>query len=82
MYSPGNNVGNCHFLWRVPDDATVNECLERSTASVEKAKKQIPVFHSRAMRQEMFTKIGTISHAVKPSILRYFYKNLTGKTYH
>ena len=78
MYSPGNNVGNSHFLWRVPDDATVDECLERSAASAEK---EIPVFHSRAMRQGMFAKIGIISHAVKPSILRYFYKNLTGKTY-
>ena len=30
----------------------------------------------------MFTKIGRVSQAVKPSVLRYFYKSLTGKNCH
>ena len=72
MYSPGSNIGNVHFLWKVPDDTTILDCFEQSVASIESAKQQLPVFHTRAMRQEMFIKIGRVSQAVKPSVLRYF----------
>ena len=82
VYSPGSNIGNLHFLWKVPDDTTISDCFEQSVTSIESAKQQLPVFHTRAMRQEMFTKIGRVSQAVKPSVLRYFYKSLTGKNCH
>ena len=78
VYAPGSNIGNLHFLWRVPDDVDVGECFEQSQSTVEQAKLQIPVFHSRAMRSAMYQKFGRISSAVKPAVLRYFYKDLTG----
>ena len=79
VYAPGGNVGNFHFIWKVPSDATVAECFERSQSAVEEVKQQLPVYHSRAMKSAMFKKFGRISAGVKPAALRYFYKDLTGK---
>ena len=30
VYLPGSNVGNLHFLWKVPDDANLSNIFERS----------------------------------------------------
>ena len=38
----------------------------------------LPKFHTRAMRVEMFTKFGLVSPGVKPAALRFFYRSLTG----
>lgn len=78
VYSPGSNVGNLQFLWKAPDDKDVSECFERSQAVVESVKQCLPVYHTRAMRASMFQKFGRISPKVKPSVLRYFYRDLTG----
>ena len=78
-YSPGSNIGNMHFLWRVPSDVEPVQCLEASQHCVETARQLIPVYHTRQMRSEMFKKFGRVSPAVKPAVLRHFYKSLTGK---
>ena len=78
VYAPGSNVGNAHFLWRVPPDADSAECFEQSQACIEEIKKQLPTFHSRAMRSALYQKFGRVSPHVKPSALHYFYKELTG----
>ena len=64
VYSPGSNVGNLQFLWKVPDDKDVSECFERSQAVVESVKQCLPVYHIRAMRASMFQKFGRISPKV------------------
>ncbi len=79
IYSPGSNVGNLNFLWKVPSDADIAECFERSQPIVEQTKLKLPVFHSRAMRSALYKKFGRVSPGVKPAVLRYFYKDLTGK---
>jgi hypothetical protein len=76
-YSPGSNIGNMHFMWKVPDDDPV-DALERSQPVIEDIKKDIPVYHSRLMRSTMYNKFGRVAPTVKPAVLRYFYKSLTG----
>ena len=78
IYSPGSNVGNLQFLWKVPGNDNPAEYFEHSQVLVEEVKKCIPVYHTRYMRAVMYQKFGRISPQVKPSILRYFYRDLTG----
>lgn len=78
VYSPGSNIGNLHFLWKVPSDAELAECFERSQPIVEQTKKGFLIFHSRAMKSAFFKKAALISANVKPAMLCYFYKDLTG----
>ena len=81
VYSAGNNCGNSYFLWqvRVPADAfSLDEAFSSSQPIVEEIKKDLHFFHTRAMRAEFVQKFGRITSAVKPAVLRYFYKDLTG----
>ena len=80
IYSPGSNIGNSHFLWRVSSDAEVAKCFEESQPVVEQVKQKLPIYHSRAMRSVMYNKFGRITPGIKPTALRYFYKDLTGKS--
>jgi hypothetical protein len=75
VYAPGSNIGNFHFLWKVPSNADVTECFEQSQSSIEQAKEHIPTYHSRATRAVMFKKFGMVSSGV----YCYFFKDLTGK---
>lgn len=79
VYAPGSNIGNFHFMWKLPDDVDIAQCFEQSQFAVEEAKKRIPIFHSRAMRSALFQKFGKVSAGVKPVVLRHFYKELTGE---
>lgn len=81
VYSPGGNVGNIHFLWKVSDDQDIAECFQQSQGQIELIKQSIPTYHTRAMRASMFKKFGRISPDVKPAVLRYFYRDLTGTLY-
>ena len=78
VYSPGSNLGNLHFLWKVPSGADVASSFEQSQSVIERIRSQIPHYHTRAMRSAMYEKFGRISPATKPSALRYFYRELTG----
>ena len=49
-----------------------------SSLVIENVRKQLPQYHTRAMRKAMFEKFGRISPAVKPAALRFFYRELTG----
>ena len=79
-HSPGNNAGNIHFTWRVSATEPVKKTFDRSQSTIEAIKPLIPSFHTRAMRTEMFTKFGRVSPGTKPTVLRYFYRSLTGDT--
>ncbi len=79
VYQPGGNIGNLHFLWKVPNSGEFTEFLEHSQPVIEAVKKKIPIYHTRAMKTAMFEKFGRISPQVKPAVLRYFYRDLTGK---
>ena len=78
MYSAGGNIGNLVFMWRVPDEIEEHILFEQSQSVIETIKSVLPRYHTRAMRAATIQKFGRISTAVKPAILRYFYKDLTG----
>ena len=81
IYSAGGSVGNLQFLWRLPPEPNdPNNYFEQSQSVVEEVKLLLPTFHTRAMRKVLCQKFGRVSTGVKPSILRYFYKELTGET--
>ena len=77
MPSLGSNIGNLHFLWKVPG-GDPSKCFEKSLPTVEAVKKVLPHYHTRAMRTAVFQKFGRISPSVKPAALRFFYRDLTG----
>ncbi len=79
VYSPGSNVGNLQFLWRIPENDEPSICFQSSQPVIEEIKSLLPVYHTRAMRRVMFEKFGRVSNNFKPSVLCYFYKDLTGK---
>ncbi len=69
------NIENLHFLWKVA--GTTDEEFFQCQQTIEKAKEEIPVYHTRAMRRALFSRFGKFSHQVKPAVLRAFYKELT-----
>ena len=78
VYSPGSNIGNQVFAWKVPEGIEPSLIFERSQAVIVEIKRTFLVYHSRAMKIAMFRKFGLISSSVKPAVLCYFYKDLTG----
>jgi len=78
MYTPGSNIGNLIFLWKLPCVTDVSSLFEQSQATVENVKAVIPQYHTCVMCAAMFEKFGRISPTTKPSTPRYFYKKLTG----
>jgi hypothetical protein len=77
-YSPGGSIANLHSIWQLPQEHDPTVYFDKSQSQVEEIKKVLPQIHTRAMRKAMFRKFGHISSGVKPSALRYFYRELTG----
>lgn len=77
-YSPGNNCGNLHFIWKYDDSEPVEAVFQKSLPVVEVVKPLLPQYHTRAMRKSLLSKYGHVSSSVKPAVLRAFYKDLTG----
>ena len=77
-YLSGNNIGNLHFVWKLPIDKSIEATFEESVRTVEGIKQILPQYHTRAMCREMFAKFGRISPNVKPAALRFLYRELTG----
>ena len=74
-YSPGNNKGNLHFIWRVPNVEKTEDAFGSSQPVIESIRPNFPVFHTRAMRKELYSKFGRVAPSVKPSVLRHFIMN-------
>ena len=51
-YTPGGSVLNQSFLWRVPDNFSVQDSLSLNQRVVSKLNDDMPIYHTRAMRQE------------------------------
>ena len=75
-YSPGSNIGNQYYLWKVNE----GDILSNSQQVKEAIKTNLPVYHTRAMRV-LFKKYGRLCPSMKPSALRFLYHDLTGKHY-
>ncbi len=77
-YTHGSNVGNYHFVWKAPENVCDTACASENLRLIEKIKKDIPVYHTRAMKREFFSLCGRISPKSKPYVLRSIYCTLTG----
>ena len=77
-YSHGSNVGNYHFIWRAPEGGNGESSHTENMRLVEDIKKEIPVYHTRAMKQEFYNLIGRVSRNSKPYLLRSIYQSLSG----
>ena len=75
-YSPGSNIGNQYYLWKINGD---NDNFTRSQQVIEAVKANIPIYHTRAMRKAMYKKYGRLCPSLKPAALRFLYYDLTGK---
>ncbi|CAB3995273.1 Hypothetical predicted protein [Paramuricea clavata] len=64
---------NC--VWKVPGQDPDSLCQSQHT--IEIVKKQIPTFHTRAMRQSLMQKYGRVAPNIKPAVLRSLYRDLT-----
>ena len=76
-YSPDNNVGSIHFMWKVEED-NESDMVTRMQVPIEEAKKQLPVLHTRMMRRALYDMFGKISNHVKPYEYRFLYQQLSG----
>ena len=76
-YAAGGTIGSLHWLWRT-DATDISSALTSSQQVIETLKSNIPTYHTRAMRKAMFDKFGLVTNKVKPSVLRHFYRDLTG----
>ena len=68
-------MGNYHFIWRAPEHVYIEACSSENIRLVENIKKEIPIFHTRLMKQEFYNLYGLISPKTKPFLLR---NSLTG----
>ena len=75
-YAHGNNVGNFNFIWKV--QSTSESSFSECQSVIETVKKNIPIYHTRAMRKELFSLFGRLTSSVKPAVMRHIYRTLTG----
>ena len=75
-YSHGNNIGSLNFIWRVQSssESSFSDCQ----SVIENVKKNIPTYHTRAMRRELFSLFGRLTSSVKPAVMRHIYRTITG----
>ena len=76
-YSPGGSVLNHTFIWRLPDDFSVEATVSINQQVVCKLNERLPVFHTRVMKKEFVTHYGLFMPGVKPYLLRSIYRELT-----
>ena len=76
-YAPGGNVCSLHWLW-LTDATEISSALQSCQPILETLKASLPEYHTRAMRRAMFEKFGLVTKNVKKSVLRHFYRDLTG----
>ena len=76
-YAPGGNIGNMNWLWH--STATdINNALQTTQPHIEDIRKKIPLYHTWAMRRDIFDRFGLVCQQQKKSVLRALYKDLVG----
>ena len=76
-YAPGSSVGNLHWIWH--SKATdIHSALQSSQPLIKQLKKDIPQYHTRAMKRVMYEEFGLVTLPTKKSVLRHLYKDLVG----
>lgn len=75
-YFHGSNVGNYHFIWKVPSLCNENACNNENLHIVGEIRQQIPKYHTRAMKQQFCDLYGRVSPESKQYILHNIYQAL------
>ena len=57
-YTPRGSVLHQIFLWRVPDNFSIQDSLSLNQKVVSKLNDDMPVYHTRAMRKEFICHYG------------------------
>ena len=68
-HAPGGNVGNLHFLWKTPSDASGSDKATNPARITAKIVEHAPCYHTRQMRRE-FRESCNLLADVKPMYLR------------
>ncbi len=76
LYTYTGSRNHLHFVWKIPDDLTETELLQRNMTIQQELKKCLPRYHTRAMRRAFIYSFGKVTHA-KPAFLREAYRCLT-----
>lgn len=76
-YTPGGSIVNHHFVWRVPDDFSVEAAVTVNQGVVAKLMTEMPIYHTRAMKKDFISHYGLLLPETKPYMLRSIYKELT-----
>ena len=76
LYTYSGSKNHLHFVWKIPEDQTETELLQRSVTIQQELKECFPRYHTRAMRREFIHSFGKATHA-KPAFLREAYRRLT-----
>lgn len=74
-YSVGGNITDYHFLWKTKN--TEEETLLHSNKLLAEIKKEMPVFHPRALKRMFISRFGTFTNNTPKYVLRDIYKELT-----
>ena len=69
------NVGSLHCVWKVFQ--SVDDDISESQQTIEKAKAEISIFHTRARKTALASKFGRVSPSMKPVTLHALYRELT-----
>ena len=76
-YTYTSSTGNLDFAWRVPTSFDDTSLLARNMKIVDDLRKEVPTYHSRAMKRTFVQSFGTVVNC-KPMFLRKAYSMLTG----
>ena len=77
LYTFSGGKNHLHFIWKIPSIASESELLQKNFTIQQDLKKDLPTYHTRAMRREFIHTFGTVTHA-KAAFLREAYRRLTG----
>ena len=54
-YSPGGSIISNHFIWKVPDDFSVDAAVTVNQQVVSKLMNDMPQYHTRAMKKDFIS---------------------------
>ena len=77
-YSPGGSIINHHFIWRVPDSFNVDAAISENQQVIDAVRRELPVYHTRAMRRQFMDMYGKLMKGTSLYLLRDIYKELAG----
>ena len=80
-YDPGGGLPGVQFIYKVPVSFSEQDKITMGMRMLKKIQPEIPIFHTRAVRQKFQKKVTLIgSSNITPHMLRHIYHTLSGNT--